>query len=296
MSVEEKKDIIAQEKGTLDGLGILAAAQAGGLFTLAAAQEAVAGKDVNIKDKKKQIEQLNSVYNNMAKTISSMSLGGSVSRKYTGGGRSSSKSPSSSSSSSKSEKEWWETELENLQDQFKYNEITIEQYINGLSNLLGRVQQGTKAWRKINEELQKQRLTKVEDDYKRGTISLDEYIARLKELIKAYKQGTDAWNELADKIKKGLEDKLDKQKEDLETAEDAAISIIDKEIEKLEDLRDAEEERYDKLIEEKEKANEETEREIELAQLQEALENAKKEKTKRVWREGIGWVNFCPAL
>lgn len=282
------KDIIAQEKGTLDGLGTLAAAQAGGLFTLAAAQEAVAGKDVNIKDKKKQIEQLNSVYNNMAKTISSMSLGGSVSRKYTGGGRSSSKSPSSSSSSSKSEKEWWETELENLQDQFKYNEITIEQYINGLSSLLGRVQQGTEAWRKINEELQKQRLTKVEDDYKRGTISLDEYIAKLKELIKAYKQGTDAWNELADKIKKGLEDKLDKQKEDLETAEDAAISIIDKEIEKLEDLRDAEEERYDKLIEEKEKANEETEKEIELARLQEALENAKNEKTKRVWREGLG--------
>ena len=183
---------------------------------------------------------------------------------------------------------WWEKELEALQDQFKYNEITIEQYINGLSNLLGRVQQGTDAWRKINEELQKQRLTKVEDDYKRGTISLDEYIAKLKELIKAYKQGTDAWNELADKIKEGLEDKLDQQKDDLETAEDAAISIIDKEIEKLEDLRDAEEERYDKLIEEKEKANEETERELELAQLQEALENAKKEKTKRVWREGLG--------
>lgn len=209
---------------------------------------------------------------------------------YTPKTSSSSKRGSSSPSSSKSEKEWWEKELEALQDQFKYNEITIEQYINGLSNLLGRVQQGTDAWRKINEELQKQRLTKVEDDYKRGTISLDEYIAKLKELIKAYKQGTDAWNELADKIKEGLEDKLDQQKDDLETAEDAAISIIDKEIEKLEDLRDAEEERYDKLIEEKEKANEETERELELARLQEALENAKKEKTKRVWREGIGWV------
>lgn len=208
------------------------------------------------------------------------------------GGYTPKKSSSSSrgSSSSKSEKEWWEKELEALQDQFKYNEITIEQYINGLSNLLGRVQQGTDAWRKINEELQKQRLTKVEDDYKRGTISLDEYIAKLKELIKAYKQGTDAWNELADKIKEGLEDKLDQQKDDLETAEDAAISIIDKEIEKLEDLRDAEEERYDKLIEEKEKANEETEKELELARLQEALENAKKEKNKRVWREGIGWV------
>ena len=42
------------------------------------------------------------------------------------------------------------------------------------------------------------------------------------------------------------------------------------------------------LIWDKEKANEETERELELARLQEALANAKKEKTKRVWREGIG--------
>lgn len=195
------------------------------------------------------------------------------------GGSSSNKS---SSSSSKSEKEWWETELENLKNQFKYNEITIEEYIRGLDNLLGKVQKGTDAWRKINEELQKQRLTKVEDDYKRGTISLDEYIKKLKELIKAYRQGSDAWNDLADKIKKALQDKADKQKDDLGTAEDAATSIIEDEIDRLKALQKAEEDRYDKLIEEKKKANEETEKELELTKLQEALENAKKEKTKRV--------------
>ena len=101
---------------------------------------------------------------------------------------------------------------------------------------------------------------------------------------------------MADAIKEALTDKLEQQQEDYETAADAAIGIIDEEIEKLEELRDAEEERYDKLIEEKEKANEETEKELELAKLQEALENARKEKTKRVWREGVGWVIFCPAL
>ena len=190
--------------------------------------------------------------------------------------------PSSSSSSSSNAKEWWEEEFDKLKDQFKYNEITIDEYINSLGNLLGRVSEGTDAWRQINEELQKQRLTKVEDDYKRGIISIDEYIKKLKELIKAYKEGTDAWNDLADSIKEALTDKLEQQQEDYETAADAAIGIIDEEIEKLEELRDAEEERYDKLIEEKEKANEETEKEIELARLQEALENAKKEKTKRV--------------
>lgn len=202
---------------------------------------------------------------------------------------SSAKKSSSSKSSSKSEKEWWETELENLKNQFKYNEITIEEYIRGLDNLLGKVEKGTDAWRKINEELQKQRLTKVEDDYKRGTISLDEYIKKLKELIKAYKQGSDAWNDLADKIKKALQDKADKQKDDLATAEEAALKIIDKQIEKQKELRDEKEAYWDEEISNLKKANEETDKAIELAKLQEALENAKKERNKRVWVEGLGW-------
>ena len=208
-------------------------------------------------------------------------------KKYTGSGSSGrgssgSGSRGSSSSSSKAEKEWWETEFDNLKDQFDYNEITINQYINGLSNLLGRVQQGTEAWRKINEELQKQKLDKIEDAYDRGTISVKEYIAQLKNLQSAYKQGTEAWNELADKIKDGLKDLLEEQKDDYETAHDAAMTIIEEEMDKLDEQRDQVEEYYDKLIEEKEKANEETEKEIELAKLQEALANAKREKTKRV--------------
>lgn len=197
-------------------------------------------------------------------------------------GITSSESSKSSSSSSKTTKEWWETVLEDLKNQFKYNEITIEEYINGLGTLLGQVEEGTDAWRQINEEFQKQRLSKVEDDYKRGTIGLEEYIKKLKELIKAYKQGTDAWNDLADKIKSALQDLAEEQEDALETAKDAATTIIDEEIDRLKALQEAEEERYDKLIAEKEKANEETERELELAKLQEALENAKKEKTKRV--------------
>ena len=194
----------------------------------------------------------------------------------------SSKAKQASSSKSKSDKEWWETELEKLKKQFQYNEITIEEYISGLENLLGKVEKGTDAWRQINEELQKQKLTKVESDYKRGVISLDEYIKKLKELIKAYKEGSEAWNDLADKIKKALQDKAKVQKDDLNTAEKAAVGIIDDEIDRLKKLQEAEEERYDKLIEEKQKANDETERELELARLQEALENAKKERTKRV--------------
>lgn len=58
----------------------------------------------------------------------------------------------------------------------------------------------------------------------------------------------------------------------------------------MKQLKDEQKEYYDKLIEDKKTANDETERELELARLQEALANAKAEKTKRVWREGLGWV------
>ena len=68
------------------------------------------------------------------------------------------------------------------------------------------------------------------------------------------------------------------------------MKIIETEIDKINEQKDATEEYYDKLIEDKKKANEESEKEIELAKLQEALANAKREKTKRVFREGIGWV------
>jgi len=194
------------------------------------------------------------------------------------------------------EKEWWETELEKLKQQFSYSEITIEEYIRGLDNLLGRVQRGSDAWRKINEELQKQRLTKIEDDYKRGTISLDEYINKLKELSAAYRQGSKSWQDLADKIKKALQDKAKLQKDNLATSKNAAAKLIDEEIDKLKNLKNSQEEYYDKLIEDKKKANEETNKELELAKLQEALANAKREKTKKVWHAGIGWVKYCPAL
>lgn len=179
--------------------------------------------------------------------------------------------------SSKSEKEWWEKELDNLKDQYKYNEITIEEYINGLDKLLGKTEKGSEAWKKINEELQKQRLSKVEDDYKAGRISLEQYIAKLKELLKAYKEGTKAWNDLAEKIKKGLQDQAKETKQQYDDAKSAVDNLLDEEIKKID-------EKIDKLKE----ANDETEREIELARLQEALANAQKNKSKRVWN-GSTW-------
>ena len=189
------------------------------------------------------------------------------------------KSKSKSSSSSKSEKSWWEKQLETLKEQYSNSEITIEEYIKSLEKLLGKLKKGSDAWKEVNKLLQEQKLSKIERDYKRGVISLNEYIKKLQELIKTYKQGTKAWQDLADKIKEGLLDKAEQEQKDYEDAAKAATSIIDDEIKRLEELKDA-----------KQKANDETEKELELAKLQEALEKARSERTKRVFVEGKGWT------
>lgn len=254
--------------------------------------------------------------------------------------RSGSKSRGGSGSSSKSEKEWWEKEYDALKNQFDYNEITIEQYIGSLENLLGRVGQGTEAWRKINKELQKQKLDKVKNDYDAGRISLDQYIISLQNLQQAYAAGTEGWNKLADAIKKAKLDKLKEQQNDLKSALSAVNDVLDKQIDKYEEAKDAadkkyddeidkleelqdklddqddeyqraqqavsdflseqmssiEEQRdsienyYDTVIDAIEKMNEEQEKSLELAEAYEALMNAMTQKTKKVYKEGLGWV------
>ena len=254
-------------------------------------------------------------------------------KKYTGSG-------SGSGKNSKSTKEWWEEELDKLKDQFDNSEITINEYINSLTNLLGKVGQGTDAWRKINKELQKQKLDKIKDDYNAGRISLNQYIISLQNLQKEYKQSTKEWNTLADAIKKAKLDQLKEQQNDLKSALSAVNNVLDKQIDEYKDLKEAADDRYDdeldKLkdlkdeledsnddyeraqravvqflneqldaIEEQrdtvenyyddvidaiEKMNDDTEESIELAEAYEALMNAMTQKTKKVYKEGLGWV------
>lgn len=169
-------------------------------------------------------------------------------KKYTGSGKGSKGSKGSGSSSKSKEKEWWEKEYDALKDQFDYSEITIEQYIGGLENLLGKLDKGSEAWKKINKELQKQRLDKVKDDYDAGRISLDQYIISLQNLQQAYKAGTDAWNDLADAIKKAKLDKLKEQQDDLKSALSAVNNTLDKQIDKYEEAKEAADKKYDDEI------------------------------------------------
>lgn len=246
----------------------------------------------------------------------------------------------SSKSSSSSNKEWWEKELDNLKDQYDNSEITINEYINSLQNLLGKVGQGTEAWRKINKELQKQKLDKIKEDYNAGRISLNQYIISLQNLQKEYRQSTKEWNNLADAIKKAKLDQLKEQQNDLKSALSAVNNVLDKQIDEYKDLKEAADDRYDdeldklkdlkdtlddknddyeraqkavvkflneqldaineqkdtvedyydNVIEAIEKMNQDTQESIELAEAYEALMNAMTQKTKKVYKEGLGWI------
>jgi len=246
----------------------------------------------------------------------------------------------SSSDSSKKEKEWWEKDLDALKDQYDSSEITINEYISSLTNLLGKVGQGTEAWRKINKELQKQKLDKIKDDYNSGRISLNQYIISLQNLQKEYRQSTKEWNSLADAIKKAKLDQLKEQQNDLKAALSAVNNVLEKQIDEYEDLKNAADERYDdeldklndlkdslddknddyqraqqavvdflneqlnaineqkdtvesyydNVIESIEKMNQDTQESIELAEAYETLMNAMTQKTKKVYKEGLGWV------
>lgn len=290
--------------------------------------KALAGKEVT-SDVKKQIKAVEDAYKPYFDLLSKpINI---EKKKYTG---------SSSSGSSGSSKEWWETALDDLKNQFNYSDITIEQYINGLEGLLGKLDKGSEAWNKINQELQKQRLDKVKDDYNAGRISLSQYIKELQKLQKAYKEGTKGWNDLADAIKKAKLDELKEQQNDLKAAlsavnvelqnqinnyndlKDAAIDAIDEEIDKQKELkdsvndniddyeraqkavlqylneqldslnanRDSIENYFDTITTSIEEMNEEQERAVELAEAYENLVNAMSNKSKKVYKEGLGWV------
>lgn len=331
------KSAVAGLKDEMDAAGLIAQARAGNLFTYAGAVQAIkdaeAGKDLSdsdIEKKSKQLQNLTKAYNNAAQGIANINLQASAKKSGSGSG----------GSSSKSEKEWWEQELDALKDQYDNNEITINEYINSLQNLLGKVGQGTEAWKKINKELQKQKLDKIKDDYNAGRISLNQYIISLQNLQKEYKQSTKEWNSLADAIKKAKLDQLKEQQNDLKSALSAVNNTLEKQIEDYENLKDAADERYDDeldrlgdlqdalndknddyeraqkavvdflneqldaineqrdtvenyyddVINAIEKMNEDTKESIELAEAYDALMNAMTQKTKKVYKEGLGWI------
>lgn len=300
------KNAIANEKNEIDGLGTIAKAQAGGLFTLATAQSAVAAAGGTLDTDKlgSDLEKINSYYNKVAQGISNINFQT----------KSSSKSSSKAAkSTSDAWKDAFEKEYKALKHSLEMNEINEQEYTDKLEVLYKKYfSDKTKyldEYNKYEEEVYKNRdkiwknaFSKEYDALKHsltmGEITEKEYTDRLEILYKQYfsdktkyldeytKYEEEVYNKrqklLEDEIK-ALEDALDKQRELAESKYENAIKVatnaIEKQIEALEAQKDALSEN-----------NDEQERAIKLAQLQEELERAKSQKTVRVFYADRGWI------
>jgi peptidoglycan hydrolase-like protein with peptidoglycan-binding domain len=117
------------------------------------------------------------------------------------------------------------------------------------------------------------------------------------------KKATDALKRSVDALKKaidGLKDELDALKDrsnELERAQKGVLKVLDKEIERLKEQRDLVEETYDlkiKAIDDEidrlRKKKEEEDLALKLQKAKDALENARINKTRRVYYADQGWV------
>lgn len=244
---------IENERNKIDGLGSLAAAQTGGLFSLASAQAAVnaAGGKLDLDKYGQDLEKLNDYYNRIAGSISNLNIST----------KSTSKSGSKKGSSSKSTKDTWKEQFEKeyaaLKHQLNMNEITEKEYTDRLEVMYKKYfsdkSKYLDEYNKYEEEVYKNRKKLMEDE-----------IDELEKVLKKQR-------ELA-------EDKYD-------NAVKVATNAIDERIEALKKQKEALEEN-----------NDEQERAIELAKLQDELERAKTQKTMRVFHADRGWVKLCPAI
>ena len=175
--------------------------------------------------------------------------------KISTGASSGRKSGGGSKSSSKSTKDTWKEEFEEqyaiLKHQLAMDEITEKQYTDRLEKLYKKYFGNKK---KYASEYNKYE----EEVYKNRKKLLEEEIDEMEKVLK--KQRELAENKYENAIK-------------------VATNAIDEQIEVLQKQKEALEEN-----------NDETERAIELAKLQEALEKAKSQKTMRVFYADRGWV------
>ena len=172
----------------------------GGLKDYQPYQQALANEQV-LEDAIANLENQQTNYNKAKQVLNNITTKG-----YNGKG-------GSSGSSSGSKKEWWETALSDLKDDLDHNVITMDTYINGIQNILGKLKKGSDAWNEVNAELQKAKLDNVENQFDRGEITVDQYIKKLEELRKSYKKNTEGYKELTKTINNAKYDKFANQYE-----------------------------------------------------------------------------------
>lgn len=171
------------------------------------------------------------------------------------------RSSGSGSKSTKSTKDAWKEEFEAQYDALKHSlameEITEKEYTDRLEILYKKY-------------------------FSNKTKYLDEYNKYEEEV---YKNRKKLLEEEIDEMEKVLKKQRELAENKYENAIKVATNAIDEQIEALQKQKE--------VLEEK---NDEEERAIELAKLQEALEKAKSQKTMRVFYADRGWVKLCPII
>lgn len=190
-------------------------------------------------------------------------------------------------------KELQKQKLDKVKDDYDAGRISLNQYIISLQNLQKAYAAGTDAWNDLAKAIKKAKLDKLKEqqsDLKSAlsavTDSLDKQIDKYEELKEA---ADDAYDDEIDKLNE-IKDKLDGQNDDYERAQKAVVKFLNEQLDSINEQRDNVENYYANVIEALEKQNEEQQEAIDLAEAYDALINAMTQKTKKVYKEGLGWI------
>ncbi len=250
------KNAIEAEKKQINGLGQKAQDQVAGVFNLATANAAL---QASLGGDAYDASVLGDKLNKINSYYNNLAKGISGLSIKTSSTKSSGNKKSSSGSKSTKDtwKEQFEKEYNALKHQLNMNEITEKEYTDRLEVM----------YKKYFSDKSKY---------------LDEYNKYEEEV---YKNRKKLMEDEIDELEKVLKKQRELAEDKYDNAVKVATNAIDERIEALKKQKEALEEN-----------NDEQERAIELAKLQDELERAKTQKTMRVFYADRGWVKLCPAI
>ena len=190
-------------------------------------------------------------------------------------------------------KELQKQRLDKVKDDYDAGRISLNQYIISLQNLQQAYKAGTAEWNKLADAIKKAKLDKLKEQQSDLKSALSAVNDTLDKQIDKYEEAKDAadkkYDDEIDKLEE-LQDKLDDQNDDYERAQQAVADYLDEQMSAMEKQRDTVETYYDNVLDAIEKMNEKQQESLELAEAYEALMNAMTQKTKKVYKEGLGWI------
>ena len=190
-------------------------------------------------------------------------------------------------------KELQKQKLDKIKDDYSAGRISLNQYINALQNLQQAYKEGTKEWNNLANAIKKAKLDKLKQDSNDLKAALDAVNSTLDKQIENYEKLKEEAEKAYDTELDGLndtKDALEKQDDEYQAAQKAVVKYLKEQLDALEKQKDDIDDYYDDVIDTLDKLNDEEEKALELAEAYEALMNAMTQKTKKVWREGLGWV------